>query len=97
MHPDTGQVADHMREFGLTALGRAAYEVTFNEMTRPFAHAMAVGHAAHGAEITIKARIAEEHPLLLFTILPKSTKAEDQLTLKESLSIRAHDRISGCS
>ncbi len=83
MHPDTREVAHHMREFGLTILGRATYDVTFSEMTKPFAHAMAVAHAAHGAEIAIKARIAQEHPLLLFKSLPKSTNAENQLTVAE--------------
>lgn len=83
MHPDTKEVAKHMREFGLTILGRAAYDMTFNEMMRPYAHAMAVGEAAHGAEIVMKARIAEEHPLLIFTNLPKSANAEDQLTVHE--------------
>jgi hypothetical protein len=70
-----------MREFGMAILGRAAYDLTFSEMTAPYKHAMAIGHAAHGAEIVIKARIAQEHPLLLFTQLPKSTSAEDQLTI----------------
>jgi hypothetical protein len=83
MHPDTRAVAEHMREFGLTILGRAAYEVTFAEILAPFNHAMAVGHAAHGAEIAIKARIAEEHPLLLFNSLPKSANAEEELTIVE--------------
>jgi hypothetical protein len=72
-----------MREFGLTILGRAAYEVTFSEMMAPFGHAMAVSHAAHSAEIAIKARIAQEHPLLLFTSLPKSANAEKELTIAE--------------
>jgi len=44
---------------------------------------MAVAHAAHGAEIAIKARIAQDHPLLLFKSLPKSTNAENQLTVAE--------------
>ena len=70
VHPDTREVAAHMREFGLAILGRAAYDLTFSEMMAPYKHAMAIGHAAHGAEIVIKARIAQEHPLLLFTHLP---------------------------
>ena len=48
-----------MREFGPCVLGRAIYDSTFSEMTRPFAHALAVVHAAHGAEIVLKARVAE--------------------------------------
>lgn len=72
-----------MREFGLAIHGRAAYDLTFSEMMAPYKHAMAIGHAAHGAEIVIKARIAQEHPLLLFTHLPKSANAQDQLTIAE--------------
>lgn len=67
----------------MAILGRSAYDLTFSEYTRPYAHSMAVGHAAHGAEMVIKARIAQEHPLLLFTSLPKSAKAPGQLTITE--------------
>jgi hypothetical protein len=91
MHPNIREVAAHMREFGLHILGRAIYDVTFSEMTRPFAHALAVVHAAHGAEITIKARIAEEHPLLIFTKLPPSTSTSAYLTVSELLSARSVD------
>lgn len=83
MHPDTREVAAHMREFGMAILGRATYDLTFSEMMAPFKHAMAIGEAAHGAEIVIKARIAQEHPLLLFSQLPKSATAVDQLTIGE--------------
>jgi hypothetical protein len=83
MHPDTREVAEHMRGFGMAILGRATYDLTFSEMMAPYKHAMAVGHAAHGAEIVLKARIAQEHPLLLFSHLPKSTNAQDQLTISE--------------
>lgn len=83
MHPDTREVAEHMRDFGMAILGRATYDLTFSEMMAPYKHAMAVGHAAHGAEIVLKARIAQEHPLLLFSHLPKSTSTQDQLTISE--------------
>jgi hypothetical protein len=82
-HPDTRQVAEHMMDFGLTVLVRAAYDATFSERGRPFVHALAVGQAAHGAEIVVKARIAEEHPLLVFDRLPKSTNTSGHLTLVE--------------
>lgn len=81
MHPDTRQVPEHMRQFGMAILGRAVYDLTFSEMMSPYKHAMAVGIAAQGAEIVIKARIAQEHPLLLFSQLPKSANAEDMLTV----------------
>lgn len=75
MHPDTRKIAAHMKEFGLALLGRSIKEVTFAQMLNPYAHAMGVVSCAHGAEIIIKARIAEEHPLLIFNKLPKPDPA----------------------
>jgi hypothetical protein len=83
MHPDTRLVAHHMKEFGLSMLGRAIYDVTFSELSAPFAHALAVVHGAHGAEIVLKARIAEEHPLLMFSKLPKQSTTTGNLTIAE--------------
>jgi hypothetical protein len=83
MHPDTRQVAEHMREFGLSILGRAIYDATFSEMTAPFSHALAIVHAAHGAEIVLKARIVEEHPLLVFSRLPALSSTSGSLTVSE--------------
>lgn len=83
MNPETKQVSQHMKQFGLHILGRAIYDATFNEMMRPFAHMLSVVHAAHGAEILIKARIAEEHPLLIFKSYPKSNTTKDVLSIKE--------------
>jgi hypothetical protein len=85
MHPDTRDVAQHMKEFGLSVLGRAIYDSTFSEMMRPFAHALAVVHAAHGAEIVLKARIAQEHPLLIFSKLPSPATTPDLLSITELL------------
>ncbi|MGD9904290.1 MAG: hypothetical protein AB7U83_12570 [Vicinamibacterales bacterium] len=83
MHPETRDVADHMRKFGLAILGRAVYDYTFSDLMAPYKHDMAIGLAAQGAEICIKARVAQEHPLLIFTQLPKSASAEDRLTVAE--------------
>lgn len=71
-----------MREFGLTLLGRAICDATFSEQCRPFAHAMAVVHAAQGIEIILKARIAEEHPLLIFSKLPKPSTTNEKFSLQ---------------
>jgi hypothetical protein len=83
MHPDTVNIASHMREFGLNVVGRAVYDATFSEMMRPFAHHLAVVHAAHAAEILLKARIAQEHPLLIFDGLPKSKTTTGLLSVQE--------------
>jgi len=83
MHQDTKQVAAHMKEFAFNILGRAIYDATYSEMMRPFAHVLSVVHAAHGAEILIKSRIAEEHPLLIFSAYPKSKTTDSLLTMEE--------------
>jgi hypothetical protein len=44
MNPETKQVSQHMKEFGLHILGRAIYDATFSEMTRPFAYMLSVVH-----------------------------------------------------
>ena len=73
MHSELHEVAKHMREFGMHILGSAVSDATFQPLL-PFTHAVAVTKCAHGAEIVIKARIAQEHPLLIFQHLPSSTK-----------------------
>jgi len=83
MHPETRNIAEHMREFGSHTLGRAVCDSVFSEMTKPFAHAISVTLAAHAAEIIVKARIAQEHPLLIFETLPKSTTTKDLLSIGE--------------
>ncbi len=44
---------------------------------------MCVVHAAHAAEILLKARIAQEHPLLIFSKLPKTDQNKDSLALMD--------------
>lgn len=83
MHPDTRKVSENMLKFGMANLGRAAYQSTFSDMGAPFAHSMAVVQAAQGAELVLKARIAQEHPLLILSSFPKSTATNDQLGIKE--------------
>jgi hypothetical protein len=83
MHPDTRQVAEHMKDYSFHLLGKALYDATFSEMTDPFAHTLSVVQAAHGAEILVKARIAQEHPLLIFSTYPKSSSTGDLLGIKE--------------
>lgn len=46
---------------------------------------MCVVHAAHAAEILLKARIAQEHPLLIFSKLPKAEPNKSSLTLIDLL------------
>ena len=79
MHPDTRNISEHMKDFGLHVFGRSIVDVVFSEWSSPYAHAMGVVRCAHAAEILIKARIAEEHPLLIFEKLPKPRSSEAKL------------------
>lgn len=83
MHPETRTVSAHMKDFGFSLLGRAICDATFSEMMRPFAHATTVTLAAQSAEILIKAKIAEEHPLLIFSKLPHLSSTSGALTMEE--------------
>lgn len=85
MHPETRNIAKYMKDFGLHILGRAVYDSTFSELLKPYAHALSIVHAAHGAEIILKARIAQEHPLLIFEHLPNSMSTQSSLTIAELL------------
>jgi len=73
IHPDIANIAENMREFGLSILGKAVCEAICTMPRRPYAQALLVPLAAQAAEIIVKARIAEEHPLLIFESLPKPT------------------------
>lgn len=67
----------HMKDFGLHMLAKGLVNATFSEILNPYSHAMAIVHIGHGTELLIKARIAEEHPLLIFSTIPKSTTSID--------------------
>lgn len=79
MHPDTLHMPLHMRRFGLHVVGQSLEHATFAAMGNPYLHAIAAVQAAHGSEIIIKARIAQEHPLLIFSSLPKPPPNEVRL------------------
>lgn len=66
-----------MRELGLGALAHANNHAAYVNMESEVARwsDLSVLQAAHAAELLIKARIAQEHPLLIFEQLPRSGQA----------------------
>jgi hypothetical protein len=64
-----------MLGLGLGALAHANWHANYFSPDNDWWPQLSVLQAAHAAEILIKARIAEEHPLLIFERLPR---AEDQ-------------------
>jgi hypothetical protein len=86
MDSDVTKIADHMNFFGQSLLGHSLEHSVFSAMGNVFWSAFGVLHAAQAAEILIKAAIAKEHPLLVFSELPKLGKKEsDRITIEHLL------------
>lgn len=69
---DFRDVANHMLWLGRGALRQANWCSSYFSWENPVLSQLSVLQAAHAAEIFIKAKIAEEHPLLIFDSLPKA-------------------------
>jgi hypothetical protein len=77
-------VHEHMLSLGLGALAHSNWHANYQSMENDQWSELSVIQAAHAAEILIKARIAQEHPLLIFEQLPKPTGNEpSKLRLKD--------------
>ena len=79
MNPALSEVWTHMRDLGLGALAHANRHAAYAAMENARWPELSVLQAAHAAELLIKARIAQEHPLLVFEQLPRSTKSVGQV------------------
>jgi hypothetical protein len=69
-----------MRGLALGALAHANWHANYYSSENQYWNELSVLQAVHASEILIKARIAEEHPLLIFEQLPKA-KDEAPLSL----------------
>jgi hypothetical protein len=76
-------VHKHMLDLGLGALAHANWHANYHSMENRWWSELSVLQAAHAAEILIKARIAQQHPLLIFEHLPKPTAAKPKLSLEQ--------------
>jgi hypothetical protein len=81
MHPELRDISDNMRELGLGALTHALRLSLYYTPENPSWPDLSVLNAAHAAEILIKARIAAEHPLLIFSQIPRSTQTKKPLLM----------------
>jgi hypothetical protein len=83
MNPDLKNVHSYMRELALGALAHANWHVNYSHENR-WTPELSVLQAAHAGELFIKARIAQEHPLLIFDQLPhRSVSAAGRLDFKD--------------
>ena len=74
---DKFKIASQMRDFGLSMVAKGVVNATFSEHGEPYSHAMGLVQVANGFEILIKSKIVEEHPLLVFTKIPKEANLLD--------------------
>jgi len=79
MHKELRAIHDHMLKLGKAALAHASYHACFHSFEGEMWEELSVLQAAHAAEIFIKARIAQEHPLLIFEKIPRSTQVDLEL------------------
>lgn len=66
-------IYEHMINLGCGSLMHANFLGHFYDMVNDYWEQLAVLQAAHAGEIFMKARLAQEHPLLIFEKIPKST------------------------
>ena len=83
MKKELEQIAENMKELGLAAL---AHVNNIRLMEDRWSGILSVLQVAHAMEILAKARIAQEHPLLLFDTYPKPTKRESRIINEMTLS-----------
>src|SRR5262249_40658020 len=85
MEENLRAVHEHMRGLGLGALKHAIMHAHLDTPDNDFWAELSIIQAAHAAEILIKARIAEEHPLLIFEQLPRLELVQGQRLAFEHL------------
>jgi hypothetical protein len=84
VNPALNGVWEHIRDLGLGALAHANRHAAYLGMENQRWPDLSVLQAAHAAELLIKARIAQEHPLLIFEQLPRLAQASNvQLNLDD--------------
>lgn len=84
MTPELRRVANHMRELGLGSMRHALRLGLYDGGDNHWWGELSILHAAHAAEILVKARIAQEHPLLVFDQVPRRpTGSTDLLSFKD--------------
>ena len=85
MHPELKEVSQHILDLGVGMLSQAQRNALYTGYeTRIDEGVFGVLQAAQAAELIIKAAIAEQHPLLIFSTIPKSTTVDsDFLSLSD--------------
>ena len=77
MNPELKEISQHILDLGIGVLSQAQRNSLYTGYdSRLDEGVFGVLQAAHAAELIIKAAIAAQHPLLIFSNLPKSTAGD---------------------
>ncbi|HCZ9577684.1 hypothetical protein B7978_13195 [Vibrio cholerae] len=80
MHNDLKNVSDHLLVLGLGILAQAQKNALYSSYDTYLDEGVfGVLQSAQAAELLIKSFIAQEHPLLIFSNIPKSTSVNGEL------------------
>lgn len=80
MHPACKEMSAHMKGLGLGILAQAQKNAFYWDYPDHLDRGVfAILQAAHASEILMKAVIAQEHPLLIFSQIPKSSSTDGGL------------------
>jgi len=75
---------ERMKEYGFGLLSKSLIDLAFMEEGHEYRYAISCTACTQATEVLLKARIAQEHPLLIFSKLPKmDTKTEKDLDLQD--------------
>ncbi|MGH9960228.1 MAG: hypothetical protein ACREBC_24410 [Pyrinomonadaceae bacterium] len=86
MDSELQALSEHMREFAIGLMGHALWHSVMTGIgNNPWSEQFGLLHVAHGGELLIKAAIAREHPLLIFSKTPALDKASSQKLTFEHL------------
>jgi hypothetical protein len=85
MDPQLRNIHENILSLALGALAHANRHACYHDRANRWWPALSVLQAAHSAELIIKARIAQEHPLLIFEEVPRSTRTDSEMLDFETL------------
>jgi len=84
-----------MQNFGLSMIAKGIL-TSLQKDDLPYTHAMGIINVTNGFEILIKAKIVEEHPLLIFDKITKNEKITEQELEFEYLLKNGRTNILNC-
>lgn len=86
MNPELKGIWQHMRDVAAGALAHANWHAAYMDVNNGRWKQLSILQAAHAAELFVKARIAQEHPLLIFEKIPTPSATGARLDFADLFS-----------